>query len=306
MRRKLQQLLCLVLVVVSVSCLIGVYTVQKQRKAERIKHKKEIAKMTALDDWQKEHDMDWDGYFESGGYFGDFGDETSSYDATKVKGIDIKAEYATIHILPSEEDTDHITVFTQIGSDEDAISCTLKDGMLRIIQANLNEETTTEGSYIEVTLPAAKHLNSFSLSQRGGATSVSYVGRVDDVRIHMDDGSYMAEQFHGKKFLADANTANLYLKQMDAGTVSLRLEEGVFRADQMDITKELTVQNRKGTVSTSLKRGYDEYDITAEPQEGSIEFAGEEIQEKITGEHKSPALFLFTKEGTITITTGEE
>ncbi|MBE5905987.1 MAG: hypothetical protein E7277_04215 [Lachnospiraceae bacterium] len=304
MRKKLQQLLCFVLVIVSISCLVGVYTVQRMRKAERREHKAEIANLTAPDEWQLEHEMDWDGYFETGGYFGDFGDESSVYKANKVKGIDIKAEYATIHIVESEEATD-VEVFTQIGSDEDAISCELKDGIISIIQANLDEEEASEGSYIEVTLPKLKHLQSFSLSQKGGATSVSYTGQVDAVRIHMDDGSFMAESCMGKSFLADANTANLFIKQVEFDEICLQIEDGVFRADQMDVVKELDVKNQNGTVTVSMKRGYDEYDIAAEPQEGSIEFAGENIEKKIEGEGKNPHLSLFTKTGSITISTGE-
>ncbi|MBE5902281.1 MAG: DUF4097 domain-containing protein [Lachnospiraceae bacterium] len=305
MRKRLQLALCVLLTITSIACLCGMFYLQSVRKKEVRKAKEQIADLTEPDEWQQEHDIDWDSYFETGGYFGDYGDETVTYPAKKVKGLRIQAEYATIHVLQSEDVSD-VEVFTQIGGSEDAIRCENKEGIVTITQANLSEEDASDGSYIEVTLPAGKELEEFFLVQRDGSTSVSLASPVHNLELHMDEGSFLSESLTGKSFFADINTANIYVKQLDYDVESLRIEEGVFRSDEMDVEKTLSVFTKDGSVNASLKRPLAAYHVQSQPGNGSITVGDVTEFDALKGKKKEPYLSLRTVGGSITLDTGEE
>ena len=304
MRKRLQLALCILLTITSVACLCGMFYLQTTRKKEIKKAKAQIEDLTAPDEWQQEHDIDWDSYFETGGYFGDYGDESICYPEDEVRGLRIQAEYATIHVLYSEEVKD-VEVFTQIGGEDDAIRCENKEGIITVTQANLSEDVSS-GSYIEVTLPEDKQLEQFTLIQKDGSTSVAINSRVKECELHMDSGSFSAESLKGKNFSADLNTANVYIKQLHYDVEFVRCEDGVFRADEMDVKKTLAVFTKDGSVNACLCRNLSTYHIQTQPGNGSVSVGGETVFDSAQGKKKEPYLSLRTVSGSIALETGEE
>lgn len=298
LRKKLQIGICLLLVFVCVAGLIGIWNNQRIKRKELREQKKE--EQSQESEWDEEHTIDWDAYFDEGGYFGDYGDEIINYPIEEVNGIDIQAEYATVHVKHSEEILD-VEVYTQIGDSQDAISCEMKDGILTIIQANLDEDNGSDGSYIEVTLPSGKKLDSFKLMQKTGVTSLAMNGRIDNVVINMDSGMIMADALHGSSITVDINTTNIYAKSMDFEHAQFCVSEGVLRIDELNVDRRLEVYNTAGSVNATLVSELEKYSLEVLNQDGTVEIGDESYETVSPVENSDAVIILKTQTGNINL-----
>ena len=282
---------------------------QTAKRREAADKQNETQKTTAQkeeeSEWGEEHPIDWDAYFEEGGYFGDYGDESISYISQDVKGIKIQAEYATVHVKHSEA-CSRVEVFTQIGEEQDAISCELEDGILTIIQANLNEDVKSDGSYIEVTLPSGKKLDSFQLIQQAGATSLSINGEIHTILIDMDTGSVMAEDLKGDNMTLDINVANIHIKNAKLANAQFCVREGVLRIDEMEVEKRLELLNQNGNMNLNLHEEEGDYRFDVSNEDGKVKINGEQTVPEKDNDQEKPLVMIQTKTGTVSLTTKEQ
>ncbi len=305
MRKKLQIGLCILLAVISVGCLLGIWHSQNLKRQEKRIQQALKDKEEESSDWDEDHVIDWDAYFNEGGYFGDYGDESISYPIDRIRGIDIQAEYATVHVKHSEEILD-VEVYTQVGDNRDAISCELKDGILTIIQADLDEDGGSDGSYIEVTMPSGMPLESFHLMQKSGAVSLAMNGHVENMVLSMDAGTIMADYFEGKSLSVDINTTNVHVKDVKFQHAQFCVREGVLRVEELDISGRLEVLNTDGSVNAGLVRRIQKYSAEIGDAEGQIELDGELLEKNESVKDEDVPVVLKTQSGSISLETLEE
>lgn len=280
-------------------------TMQRKEAADKTVEAQSDTDTEENSDWGEEHPIDWDAYFEEGGYFGDYGDNSASYNSEEVTGIRIQAEYATIHVK-HEEECFRVEVFTQIGDDRDAISCELEDGILTIIQANLDEDMKSDGSYIEVILPSGKKLDSFQLTQQAGATSLSMNGTIHTILIDMDSGSIMADPLKADNMTMDINVANVHMKGARLTNAQFCVREGVLRVEEMDVKSRLELLNQNGNMNLQLKEAEEAYSFEVSNEDGKVKLNGsQEIAESETTSKKAEVI-VHTRTGTVALTTAEE
>lgn len=273
MRKKLQLGLCLLLVLITIGSVLGIWISQKGKKRNSVV-KQEKKQETEIS-WAEENRIDWDAYFDQGGYFGDYGDESITYSVNQVNGLEIKAEYATIHITHSDE-IDGVEVFTQIGQKTDAISCRLVDGIITIIQANLDPESKSDGSYIEVTIPTGMTMDSLNLVQQAGVTSIALDESVNHVVANLDEGSLVAEDLKGEDISIRLNTGSVHVKNMTYNDASFDVDTGSIRLNMLTILNNLELHNNDGTISMTLWENLAHYAIELVNKEGVIELDGKE------------------------------
>lgn len=307
MRKKILVGICVFLVGISVLGVWGIWYMQSTRKkeqADNIRKEQQEEQQEEESGWGSEHPIDWDAYFEEGGYFGDYGDESVSYDSEEVTDILIQAEYATVHVKHAE-DCSRVEVFTQIGDERDAISCTLNEGVLTIIQANLDENVKSDGSYIEVTLPSGKKLSSFHLIQQAGATSLSINGKVHNILIDMDSGSVMAEDLKGDNMTLDINVANVHIKDASLSTAQFCVREGVLRIDELDVINRLELLNHDGNMNLNLKKEKKDYRFDVSNEDGKVKINGEKTWPEKENDDSKALILIQTRTGTVSLTTKE-
>ncbi|MGN0169933.1 MAG: DUF4097 family beta strand repeat-containing protein [Lachnospiraceae bacterium] len=308
MRKKIQIGIFVFLVGISILFLWGIWYMQCTQRQEKAEKNNEIQSDADLQEpdseWREEHPIDWDAYFEEGGYFGDYGDNSVSYASQDVTGIRIQAEYATIHVKHSEE-CSRVEVFTQIGDDRDAISCGLEDGVLNIIQANLDEDAKSDGSYIEVTLPSGKEMDSFRLVQQAGATSLSMNGKIRNVLIDMDSGSIMADDLSGNNLTMDINVANVHIKNAAFANVQFCVREGVLRIDELDVEKRLELLNHNGNMNLNMKKEKENYRFDVSNEDGKVKIDGEKTWPEKDNDDSKALILIQTETGTVSLTTKE-
>lgn len=273
MRKKLQMGLCILLVLVTISGVLGIWISQMGRN--RRPKDDTIDKQEGETSWTKENGIDWDAYFEQGGYFGDYGDESVTYNKEEVKGIEIKAEYATVHVTHSDEVTG-IEVFTQIDQESDAISCRLIDGIISIIQANLDEDNQSDGSYIEVTVPMGVSLESLKIIQQDGITSIALEEYITEFSVNMDGGSLVAEKMCGKNASIAINSGSVHIKEARYEDVCMEVETGAIRMNVLDVLNKLKLRNEDGTISMMLWEMSERYTIDIRNTDGTVELDGED------------------------------
>ncbi|MCR4955102.1 MAG: DUF4097 domain-containing protein [Lachnospiraceae bacterium] len=282
MRKKVQIGLCLVLVAVVLG---GIFSIWHRQKAEIAKKETKTSQKEETGDWSEKYGIDWDAYFDEGGYFGDFGEESINYPAEDVKGIYIMAEYATVHVKHSDE-VDDVEVFTQVGNEYDAISCEMKDGILNLMQINLDEDASSDASYIEVTLPDGMKLDSFHVMQRAGATSLDMDGKIHKVSLNIDAGSIMAERINADSISLDMNVASVTVKNVD-------------------VKDSLKIYNVDGVANFTMEKNVGNYDYKVKKNDGKIRLNGDDISEYTETEKGKVTLNLETVEGDIILKTLE-
>ncbi len=235
----------LILVIV---VLVGLWNMKHPRIKDKTEEK---ASPEVTEEAEAENGFDWDAYFNSGGYFGDYGDESISYELDQVNSIFLQAEYATVHIQSSKEVSD-FQVFTQIGSDQDAISCNLYEGTLQVIQANLNENTASDGSYIEIIVPAGKAITNLTVKASNGVSSIKLDNYIMSANVEMDYGTVYIDSMLCNECNFKVGEGIIRATSLHLGSGELICDTGNLRIDSLEITDHCDLKLSGGTVQISM------------------------------------------------------
>jgi len=210
----------------------------------------------------------------------EYGSEEWNFGADKeIHTIKVDSEYATVHILTSEE-VSEIEVYGQKGSEEDVITSTVEDGVLTVIEDEKDDflnKDKEKRSYIRITIPADYDLKELYMESNAGLIAYDVETLLQVFQCKIDAGAFYAEEINFQEGELSVDAGAIEIKHSMVENANINCNLGSVRMRDAQLGGHTYLECDTGKIDVELSGDSSSYGFSVDCGLGSVKIGDEEL-----------------------------